>query len=194
MAATVNLLDFEKLINRIILLVCLALLGACSNVGKNPEDWPAELPPRDYFVTYYEGDPAHAQEVSLDNYLLWVARYYQGWVLYDRGWLDTTEEVLASVADVAERETVRLQLEEVGRLVSAEWAKNNKYRLIDTRMLLVWGNALQDSMASGTQTALLDAALADIKAVLAGDLASSEVTDSRYAGGADPNEDDPFGF
>ena len=69
---------------------------------------------------------------------------------------------------------------EIGRLVSPEWSKDNNYRVINTRHVSIWGNALNESIIKQEPFVVLDKVLADIKQLLSRTLTPEEIRYSRY--------------
>ena len=93
---------------------------------------------------------------------------------------------------VEEQKTIALdKLYLMGQLVSAEWAKESGYRVINTRHLSIWGNALKRSTEEGNQIAIIDILLNDVNNLLEGDLTPSEIKKKRYQ--KEDYEEEPFG-
>ena len=157
------------------------LLSACSSGayhGSQPV-WSDDIPARQYFIDHYRAG-AFAEVQSESDYLLWVQRFYLGWELYGRGWLKATEELAQTLSPGKERELAREKALAIGHLVSAEWAKNTRYRVINTRHLNIWGNALNKSVVKKEQLFVLDKILLDVNTLLQRTLAPQEIAYSRY--------------
>ena len=73
-------------------LICLLLLNSCSTASKRLASWPSDMPSREFFVAHYESDLDNKKEQDVDDYLLWVLRFYKGWELYSNGWSKVTED------------------------------------------------------------------------------------------------------
>lgn len=175
---------------RITFLLLIGLVSACSTINSRQEGWPPELPPRDYFVTYYNQDQEHQKVSPLDTYLLWIRRFYEGWTLYPNGWLKTTNKLVNTVETSDSQIEARDKMMTIGRLVSAEWAKDDAYRIINTRMLSIWGGALQESINQEDQLPLVTRVLEDVNGLLSNQLSADIITAERYY--ADDEEDDFF--
>lgn len=78
----------------------------------------------------------------------WVRKFYKGsWVV--DGWNDRVKE-LTSGLDASDATEVKAGLDELGILISHEWAKDNDVRKINTDHLKAWGARLKDEKAKGT--------------------------------------------
>lgn len=100
----------------------------------------------------YLSDATNGQVQTWDQYWGWVNSYYQGNIV-SNGWIKETETSLARVADAATRQELLKEMNEAGRLVSREWAKDSGVRKINTSDLISWGNRLstarRDEKGSG---------------------------------------------
>lgn len=161
-------------------LFLLLLLSACATQKHVQSNWPAELPPLAYFEAVYAADAQNAQEQTLDEYLLWVKRYYLGWELYRRGWMDVTEDLVGQMDDPQKAEHVKEKMFLIGKSVSGEWAKKTKQRKIFTRHVAIWGNALVESMMRGEEEVLINSVASDVNNLLAEKLPVEAITADRY--------------
>ncbi len=172
----------------VVLLIILGIsfLTACSIApGKN--EWPTNIPPRSYFVAYYAQDIPHQAILKKEEYLTWVHRFYFGWELYGRGWLQATEELVNSLKNPKEKQYAKRIMLKVGALVAPEWAKNKKFRVINTRHISIWGNSLHDAIARKEQLTTLDKIHADVDGLLEKRLSPSDIDYDRYF------KQEPFG-
>ena len=96
-----------------VFILLLSSLAGCISAPPTTADWPSNLPPRELYETAWAQDTANQEVQSLNAYLRWVLRFYQGWPVYDYGWLDITRDVLASIQEPAEKESVAEQLIEM---------------------------------------------------------------------------------
>jgi hypothetical protein len=158
-------------------LAALLLLCACTTPLPQP-DWPAELPARQIFTTVWRSAAVNQTVQSEDDYLLWVRRFYQGYNLVP-GWLSMSAQVNERLTP-RERAAVARSLRELGSRIGAEWAKDNGVRLVNTRMVAVWRDALLEALAQEDLPAYLERLDADMDAVLNGRLAADEVVFERY--------------
>jgi hypothetical protein len=69
-----------------------------------------------------------------EEYLGWIKSFYTGTLLYPTGWFDVQERVL-STSSPENVDAFGPRIEEMGRLIAAEWAKENSARAIDNRLL-----------------------------------------------------------
>ena len=172
-------LYFYLLSNIVKIALIVLLLSSCSNLHPS-QRWSEDIPPRDIFIDYYTRDQAHQQVLDQEGYLTWVHRFYWGWELYPRGWLQTTAEIIATLEAAEKRHKAQQKLKEMGRLVASEWAKNRHYRVINTRHLSIWGNALNESVICQQQLKTIDQILGDIKGLLAKQIRPQEIAYKRY--------------
>ena len=160
----------------LISVSCLAFL-ACRSTDF--EQWPVDIADRNLFIAAYALDSENQSHQSRREYLQWVLSFYQGSLVYPNGWIDVQAAVLA---DTLPPERVQLQrrLEDLGGIIAAEWAKHNDLRVIDSRMLSLWGSILQ--LVPGTEDRLrsIEVISADIDDLLSGDLRAGDVQNGRY--------------
>lgn len=162
----------------IFISILLISLTACSTVNQT-QSWPEAMPPKAYFVDYYNKDPEHQKVLSLDSYLRWIKRFYLGWELYRQGWLKVAHKLPQTVPPEEQAE-VKSKVLEIGRLVSPEWAKNQRYRVIHTQHLGIWGNAINESITRSEQNQLLDRIHKDVLALLDKEITPKDITEDRY--------------
>lgn len=164
---------------KVLVLIVILLLTACVTAPK-AEDWPQAMPSLAYFKNYYDRDDAHKETLSEKSYLTWIYRFYHGWELYSRGWLQATDELAASLETPQDQVRGRELMDEIGLLVSPEWAKSDPYRAINTRHVSVWGNAILQGMVDDEQFPTLYKILSDVEQLLAGNLDPKTIKKSRY--------------
>jgi hypothetical protein len=75
------------------------------------------------------------------EYRKWLKTFYEGSFLV-KGWTARKEELLASMEEQDEAEKM---LDELGKLIGGEWAKDNRVRKIDTDDVKRWGEQLQEA-------------------------------------------------
>lgn len=160
----------------LISLTCLALL-ACRSADL--ANWPRDLPERRYFIAAYEADVSNQRDQSRAAYLQWILSFYAGTVVAPTGWNEMQSAVVAS-APLERRLELDSQLHLLGRQIAAEWAKENKRRLIDSRMLGIWGSVLQLVAGPEQQYAAIQLISSDVSGLLQDQLESSEINDARY--------------
>ena len=175
----------------LFILGCL-LLTACAGNPNQPQDWPQGIPERDYFLAAYEADPKNAGLQSLDQYLTWVQRFYQGWVVYSYGWNRMTEDLLAGIEQEEKRAKVVAMLDDLGRQIATEWSKSNESRDVKTPQMLVWGEALRESVSTESEIELIVAVDKDLQRIKAGQLPLSEIRLKRYFPELGANDEEDF--
>ncbi|OGT84963.1 MAG: hypothetical protein A3H91_01890 [Gammaproteobacteria bacterium RIFCSPLOWO2_02_FULL_61_13] len=161
-----------------VLAVFVALQG-CSAPVREADAWPAQLPARQYFVQNYESDAKNAAVQTQDQYLAWVRRFYEGSEIYAWGFLDLESLVLDGLDGESAR-SLKAKLDTVGLHIGGEWAKDRNTTRITTRMLSLWAEAIQIAQAAGPVESVVDQVLADVGAVLAGEMKLAEITPDRY--------------
>ena len=117
-----------------------------------------------FFKHAYEKDKANAAKQSFKEYMDWVHTFYEGKRFPPvSGWRGREVEILSKLPDHA-RARVAEPLAHVGRILAAEWAKDNAVRKVSTSDLQTWGGRFKD--AAKDADALL-AALKGVEAELA---------------------------
>ena len=169
------------------LLAVMFFLAGCAN-SRILSEWPETVPQQQVFVQAYQADELNRSRQSDIEYLNWIVRFYEGGELMTTGWNDLTPAVLndlqGSQLDAAMRKSTRL-----GMLISAEWAKDNAVRDIDTAMLSLWGSVMLADDDPQVKLAALDLITEDVENLLAGRMTPEEVTEERYVRhlGLDPD-------
>lgn len=164
----------------ILTLVGLFLLSACATRSQQASSWPSDMPSREFFVAHYESDVENKDGQDVDEYLLWVLRFYKGWELYSNGWSNVTEDSLHGVTDPVLAQEIRTKMNLIGEGIACEWAKNKKDRRILTRHVVVWGNALIESIKRDQELPLINRVLADVNGLLVNQVAMDDVKAERY--------------
>lgn len=161
------------------LLVGCCALGLVACAARPPaESWPGELPPRSYFQQQWRTDEANRELQSQADYLLWVERFYAGFNLVP-GWLGMMEQVRGRVTE-PEWRSIEPRLQELGRRIGSEWAKDNVRRRIDTRIASVWRDALVEALSQRDLDDYLTRLEQDVTALLRGELARDSIRFERY--------------
>ncbi len=164
---------------KIIVAVLLISLAGCASYYKMQMEWSEDLPPIDIFLEAYESDPANQQLQSLEEYLVWVKRFYQGWVVYNNGWLQMSDD-LTSQMPANQRPLVRQRIAGIGLSIAPEWAKEKPDRYIFTNMVAVWGEALLEALERDEVLAYMDAVERDLQLLKAGQVGRQDISMQRY--------------
>jgi hypothetical protein len=162
------------------ILVFAILLTSCVSHAPQQANWPAHIPSRDFFVAQYEADLANKAIQDLDDYLLWVVRFYEGWELYHNGWTKVTEDSLHGVKDPAVAQEIKTKMDLIGKAIACEWPKNRTISRVHTRHIVVWGNALIESIKRDQELRLINRVLADVNALVADQVGVDDIKAERY--------------
>ena len=160
----------------LLFLWVLFLLG-CSVTG--PIFWPDKLPELAYFEANYKRDKDNQLVQSKADYLGWVVSFYEGTLIAPVGWLNL-QSIVVEMAEPQDRLELGKQLTELGRLISGEWAKENDKRVIDSRLLSLWGSVMQLSDGPQVQAQAILLIEKDVNALLNRQLTPESITDERY--------------
>ena len=131
-------------------------------------------------MVHYESDLDNKASEELDEYLLWVVRFYEGWELYSNGWTKVTQDSLRGVKDPAVAREIKTKMDLIGQGIALEWPKNKKDRRIYTRHIVVWGNALIESIKRDQELPLINKVLADVNALVACQVRVDDIKAERY--------------
>jgi hypothetical protein len=161
--------------------LCLAtlLIASCSS-APNKDQWPNSLPSRAFFTDYYARDIANQQAITEHTYLTWIHRFYFGWELYSRGWLQATEEFEDSMKIAKDKPIAKRLMLETGRRIAPEWAKNKQHSVITTRHIVIWGNSINASIVNKNQMDTLTKIFNDVNALLERRMQPKEIIAERY--------------
>ncbi|HLE96178.1 MAG TPA: hypothetical protein VI997_02305 [Candidatus Thermoplasmatota archaeon] len=118
------------------------------------------------FRAAYERDATNRAKQAWDEYAKWIRTFYEGKAFPPvPGWTKRERDILAALPDAARPQAARL-LDELGRRMAAEWAKDNAVRKVSTGDLQAWGSALEKAArgdADGARTiAQLETQLAEL--------------------------------
>ena len=149
----------------------------CSVTG--PIFWPEKLPELAYFEANYKRDKDNQLVQSKADYLGWVVSFYEGTLIAPVGWLNL-QSIVVEIAEPKDRLELGKQLTELGRVISGEWAKENDKRVIDSRLLSLWGSVIQLSDDPRVQTQAILLIEKDVSALLNRQLTPESITDERY--------------
>ena len=113
-----------------------------------------------FFRTRYEADHANKTKQTWHDYHGWVRTFYEGKRFPPvPGWRSREEEILRKLPH-ADHARLRPRLDETGRLLAAEWAKDNGVRKVSTSDLQAWGKRFGDA---AHHAASLEAALDEVR-------------------------------
>jgi hypothetical protein len=172
------------------LLLITTVLCGCVHQAPKETSWPNDMPTRGFFVAAFDTDLVNKQGQDVEDYLLWVIRFYKGWELYRNGWTQTTEDSLINVKDPLLAQEIRTKMNLIGSSVAVEWAKSKKDRRILTRHVVVWGNALIESIKRDEELMLINKVINDIDGLMENKIHLDDVKAERYYA---KDKDDIFG-
>ena len=158
--------------------ILAVLPTACASPEYAKGDWPRELPPQSYYARVYEDDARNRNVQPPEQYFTWVVRYYEGYGLAP-GWLKN-QSTLSSDLGTDEYVLLVPKLSHLAQITSAEWAKHNDVRRIDTQMLTLWGKMLRKAHDAHRLDEAVDRLLSDVRAIVAGRLDAAAITPDRY--------------
>lgn len=166
--------------NRILAILILLLMSACAELVKTAPNWSDDLPQYSYFYNEYQRDSINSKIQPLDQYLTWVERFYHGWELYPNGWNTIKQDLLQRITDQAFASEVAQKMDDLGLSISQEWAKNNDTRIINTRHVSIWGNALVKSLQHGETLEIIARINADVQDLVLKNISADLITENRF--------------
>lgn len=158
-------------------LICALFLTSC--ISPNISDWPDSIPPVEIFINAYAVDLQNQSRQSQTEYLQWALSFYQGNLAYQSGWEDIHGYVYEAPTS-AMGELLTGQLTLLGVAIGGEWAKGNDTRLIDTRMLSLWGSTIQLAPNFEKQRQTVELISDDVAQLLIGNLHKEDIVERRY--------------
>ncbi len=88
--------------------------------------------------------------MAIDKEEEWFRKFYKG-TLFVKGWKHHMKEILQKTPP-DDKEQIRKLLENLGKKIGSEWAKDNKIRKVNSAMLQRWGNDLDRATKKGSDT------------------------------------------
>jgi len=168
--------SWSPILKKSAVLLCL-IFTSC--LAPDISNWPKNIPPERSFDEVYLDDSENQQLQLREEYLEWILSFYEGNLAYPSGWLGVEAIVLNSISTEEARPMAR-QLSQLGYSIGAEWAKHNRLRLIDSRMLALWGSALQMAENIQHQTQSIELISTDVEEILSGRMSKSDIDEARY--------------
>lgn len=163
---------------KLLCIIGLLLISACSHVSLT--NWHEDLPPRSHLEHIYAQHAELHRVQSLDDYLIWAQRFYLGWHLHPRGWVEASRDFADTIEDEAIRQQALGKLKTLGVLIGPEWAKDSQFHVITTRHLSIWGAVLTEAAERQDQIQLVEHLMSDVKALLSRELAPEDIDYPRY--------------
>jgi len=180
------------LLKRHIIIAIALLTAACASFNGNINaPWPTEIPEQSYFIESYKADAAEQRAASLERYLSWAKQFYLGSAFYNNGWLKVTKTAVTSLDSEQDKQIIQQKMVNLGRLVSPEWSKTTKTRVIYTRHISTWGSGLLKAIEENEQIAYIDKVTSDVHALLNREITPDDINSERYYA-THYDEDDVF--
>ena len=134
----------------------------------------------EYFAAAYSADAANLAYQTEEQYFTWITRFYEGWDLYPFGFQDVVASVLEG-SHPDQYPTLQKKLEDLGRRMAAEWAKDKRTpKKVTTAMLSVWGEAIRVAVEADQREEVIDLIAADVTGLVNGKLSRQEIEPPRY--------------
>lgn len=165
---------------RRMLCVLMLVASGCAEYPIKTTAWSDAMPADEVFLAHYQQDTRNANLQSLDDYLLWVKRFYLGWELYPDGWNRLTDRLVWKLEDPMLVQAAKEKLQNLGVVIASEWAKNNQTRRITSQHVSVWGNALLNSLHHGETLSILERVEQDVEDLLANRVSPALITENRF--------------
>jgi hypothetical protein len=157
---------------RIACLGALMLLGGCGAAtpgGSEGPPWPGDLPARPYYEAAWRADEANAARQPLSDYLRFVCDFYNGSLLAP-GWRLAQASLLRD-ADPRERVILEPKAACLGQILSAEWAKDNAVRRVDSQRIVAIAREIRRAAGGSALQETLDRLLHEAALWVAGGIA-----------------------
>ncbi len=114
-----------------------------------------------FFQAQYAADAQNRSRQTWDEYAKWVRTFYEGKRFPPvPGWVAREREILDKLPAEA-KESARGSVAAIGRLLAAEWAKDNDVRRVATGDLQSWGKRFAEA---AKDAATLRLALEEVEA------------------------------
>ena len=106
----------------------------------------------------YQGDRSNQKVQSWGQYRGWVQTFYKG-NLMSEGWTKFGQVTVSVVRSEETRQTVIGEINDLGRIIGREWAKDSSVRKITTADLRRWNDAMAAARQSddGSGQRIIDA-------------------------------------
>ncbi|MFC1629462.1 hypothetical protein ACFL3H_10195, partial [Gemmatimonadota bacterium] len=102
-------------------------------------------PVNEHFRAQYEIDQINCSRQRWERYWGWVQSFYHGNILA-RGWTNTCGRIVDDLPGGYPGDDLIGRMNVLGRLIAAEWAKNNAVRSITTHDLQQWGALMRKAI------------------------------------------------
>jgi hypothetical protein len=100
-----------------------------------------DVPDDAELLAAFKGDCANQKVQSWGQYRGWVQTFYRG-NLMSAGWTKFGQVTVSALKSAAARQAVIAQINDLGRIISREWAKDSSVRKISTADLRRWNDVI----------------------------------------------------
>jgi hypothetical protein len=120
-----------------------------------------DVPDDSELYAAYQGDHSNQKVQSWGQYRGWVQTFYDG-NLMSEGWTKFGRVTVSALKSAAARQAVITQVNELGRIISREWAKDSSVRKITTGDLRRWNDVMTSARANddGSGQRIIEALIA----------------------------------
>ena len=106
-----------------------------------------DLPDDADLLAAYKGDCSNQKVQSWRQYRGWVQTFYRGNLVSD-GWTKFGQVTVSALKSATARQAVIAQIDDLGRIISREWAKASSVRKITTADLRRWYDVIATAQQS----------------------------------------------
>jgi hypothetical protein len=124
----------------------LTLAGSC--LGQGPcEEKEIEAPSQQEYREEYDRDAINQKKQTWPQYWGWVKSFHEG-SFFVSGWTDRAKEMVVGVKPGADRKKLVKEINEFGRDICKEWAKDASVCKVGTADLTRWGKMIEKAKKS----------------------------------------------
>lgn len=187
-------MSYPKMLRNWYCAIALVILSGCASTPPVEIEWQDDIPNKQYFIDAYNHSPDNQPLQSLSDYLTWIKRFYNGWVVFAQGWLDLTEKVVTHLEVEAPEKAsaIEQRMFDLGGKISAEWAQNSDVRVIHSKNLITWWHATDKAIEENSVLSFADQIEADVTALLEKNIVSDDISMARYFAVAKDDDFDEF--
>jgi hypothetical protein len=119
-------------------------LRSCNRADDQQTGW--YIPVKEDYHSAYRNDEQNKSHQTWEDYWSWVETFYKGNVLVS-GWTFQCKEMISDIRDNSVRSELQRKMNELGKVISREWAKDSRVRKIDSKMVLTWYQQMKEFKA-----------------------------------------------
>ena len=156
----------------------LILVCGCITPQYIPGQWPTGMPAESFYQKMYDLDEENQKHQPRELYLTWILRFYKGYSIAP-GWHPTEASIYKDMTDEQYR-VMAPKMDYLGQIMSAEWAKSEQVRRINTGMLQIWAGVMRKALKIGRMGEVVDRVLTDVESLLRSETEPKAITFKRY--------------